>query len=240
MLAYRGDLGLDDGAPQSVYALEKKGLDPVEKADGKPLRLDLAVGGTAQLPDGLGTVTFDGVSRYVKLQVSHTPGQKIALGGVVLGADRAARLAVHPARAGSGCGRVVTGGVLLVEVAGLDRSAGGDLSGEIDAPHRRTAEPAHGTSPEPEQESRRDPRAVRGAQQPGRGRLRRRLLPGRARPPRRSGRRPHGRGAGRGRGRQRRAPRPAVGGLAGGRSRRRSPATTSPSGWSCSAGSASR
>ena len=51
---------------------------------GKPLRLDLAHGQSARLPDGLGTVTFDGVSRWVKLQVSHTPGQKIALGGVVL------------------------------------------------------------------------------------------------------------------------------------------------------------
>ena len=35
-------------------------------------------------PTGSGTVTFDGVSRYVKLQVSHTPGQLIALSGVVL------------------------------------------------------------------------------------------------------------------------------------------------------------
>ena len=60
MLAYRGDLGLDTGEPQSVYALQKKGLDPVRKADGKPLRLDLAMGSSARLPDGLGTVTFDG------------------------------------------------------------------------------------------------------------------------------------------------------------------------------------
>ena len=41
MLAYRGDLGLDSGEPQSVYALQKKGLDPIKQADGKPLRLDL-------------------------------------------------------------------------------------------------------------------------------------------------------------------------------------------------------
>ena len=44
MLAYRGDLGLDDGAPQSVYSLEKKDLDPIRKADGKPLRIDLGDG----------------------------------------------------------------------------------------------------------------------------------------------------------------------------------------------------
>ena len=47
MLAYRGDLGLDAGVPQSVYALQKKDLDPIRKADGKPLRLDLAMGRSA-------------------------------------------------------------------------------------------------------------------------------------------------------------------------------------------------
>ena len=95
MLAYRGDLGLDTGTPQSVYALQKKDLKAIRTADGKPLRLDLAMGRSARLPDGLGTVVRT-VSRYVKLQVSHTPGQLIALTGVVLHAGRAARVAVHP------------------------------------------------------------------------------------------------------------------------------------------------
>ena len=54
------------------------------------------MGRTATLPDGLGTVTFDGVSRYVKLQVSHTPGQLIALAGVVLALIGLLALAVHP------------------------------------------------------------------------------------------------------------------------------------------------
>jgi cytochrome c biogenesis protein len=132
MLAYRGDLGLDGGEPQSVYALQKKGLDPIEKADGKPLRIDLGVGRTATLPDGLGTVTFDGVSRYVKLQVSHTPGQMIALGGVVLAlTGLLASLFIRPRRIWVRARR--EGGRTLVEVAGLDRSSGGDLATEIDA-----------------------------------------------------------------------------------------------------------
>ncbi|MCW2848975.1 MAG: ResB family protein [Marmoricola sp.] len=132
MLAYRGDLGLDDGKPQSVYALQKKGLTPLKKADGKPLRLDLGLGATATLPDGLGTVTFDGVSRYVKLQISHTPGQKIALGGVVLALiGLLGSLFIRPRRIWVRARR--DGGRTTVEVAGLDRSAGGDLSNEIDA-----------------------------------------------------------------------------------------------------------
>ena len=85
MLAYSGDLGLDNGVPQSVYALQKKNLE----ADQERRRASRCASTsrwerTAKLPDGLGTVTFDGVSRYVKLQVSHTPGQLIALAGVVL------------------------------------------------------------------------------------------------------------------------------------------------------------
>ena len=132
MLAYAGDLGVDNGVAQSVYALDKKGLDPVMKADGKPARLDLGLGASATLPDGLGTVTFDGVSRYVKLQVSHTPGQKIALGGVVLAlTGLLASLFIRPRRIWVRTRR--EGGRTLVEVAGLDRSSGGDLSDEIDA-----------------------------------------------------------------------------------------------------------
>ena len=132
MLAYRGDLGLDSGTPQSVYALQKKGLDPIRKADGKPLRIDLALGRSASLPDGLGTVTLDGVSRYVKLQISHTPGQKVALAGVVLALiGLLCSLFIRPRRIWVRARR--DGGRTTVEVAGLDRSSGGDLSDEIDA-----------------------------------------------------------------------------------------------------------
>ena len=136
MLVYRGDLGLDNGKPQSVYSLDKTGLDPVLKPDGKPLRLDLAMGRVATLPDGLGTVTFDGVSRYVKLQVSHTPGLRIALTGVVLALiGLLASLFIRPRRLWVRVRR--QGGRNLVEVAGLDRRGDGDasdaLSAELDA-----------------------------------------------------------------------------------------------------------
>ena len=144
MLAYQGDLGLDSGVPQSVYNLKKKDLKPILKADGKPLRIDLAMGRSAALPDGLGTVTFDGVSRYVKLQVSHTPGQLIALTGVILALiGLLCSLFIRPRRIWVRTRR--EGGRTLVEVGGLDRSAGGDLSGElaglVAALHPGTARP---------------------------------------------------------------------------------------------------
>ena len=132
MLAYRGDLGLDNGVPQSVYALQKKGMRPILKPDGKPVRVDLALNKSATLPDGLGSITFDGVSRYVKLQISHTPGQLVALGGVVLAlVGLLASLFIRPRRVWVRVRREARR--TLVEVGGLDRSAGGDLSAEIDA-----------------------------------------------------------------------------------------------------------
>ncbi len=146
MLAYTGDLGLDAGGSQSVYALDKDGLDPLLKADGSPVRLDLALGRTVELPDGMGTVTFDGLSRFVKLQVSHTPGQATALTGVILALlGLLASLFVRPRRIWVRARR--EGGRTLVEVAGLDRSAGGDLSGEIDALTARLR-PADGSDPD--------------------------------------------------------------------------------------------
>jgi cytochrome c biogenesis protein len=146
LLAYQGDLGLDDGVPQSVYSLDKDHLSPIRSAAGKPLRVDLMLHQSMTLPDGLGSISFDGMSRFVKLQVSRSPGDPIALTGVILallgllgslfirprriwvrvrrddGADPADDSAADPAPARR----------TLVEVAGLDRSAGGDLSGEID------------------------------------------------------------------------------------------------------------
>ena len=55
MLVYAGDLGMDDGSSQSVYALDKSRVDPVLKPDGQPFRVDLPMGKKVELPDGLGT-----------------------------------------------------------------------------------------------------------------------------------------------------------------------------------------
>ena len=131
LLPYHGDLGLDTGEPQSVYELDKDRLEVFKTADGRDFRLDIALGQTKQLPGGAGSITFDGVDRWVKLQVSDTPGKQVALLGVLLAiAGLLASLFVRPRRAWV---RVRSeGGRSVVELAGLDRSAGGDLAGEID------------------------------------------------------------------------------------------------------------
>lgn len=131
MSVYTGDLGLKDGAPQSLYILDKTKLDKLKNDDGTDLRLDMQVGDTVELPDGLGTVTFDGIEEWNRLQISRTPGKMVALTGVVLALlGLLGSLFIRPRRLWVRA-RVVNGET-LVEVAALDRSGGGDVTGEID------------------------------------------------------------------------------------------------------------
>jgi cytochrome c biogenesis protein len=143
LIPYHGDLGLDSGKPQSVYELDKAGLKTYGNTDpklGPVKRIKLTPGQTVKLPDGNGSIRFDGVQRWVKLQVSHSPGKGIALAGVLLGIlGLMGSLFIRPRRVwlrvsrdedgddgGEGAGRTV------VELAGLDRSSGGDLAAEVD------------------------------------------------------------------------------------------------------------
>ena len=128
--AYVGDLGLDDGAPQSVYELRKNNLKLLKKANGKMFRVDLQPGQTIKLPGGAGSVSFEGVERWNKIQISRTPAKWLALLGVcmaligLLGSlyIRPRRIWVRARRDGDGT---------LVEVAGLDRSGGDDTMGHL-------------------------------------------------------------------------------------------------------------
>lgn len=131
MLVYTGDLGLDGGEPQSLYILKKDAAEPVQNEDGTPLRLDMQVGDTVQLPDGLGSVTFEGIQEWNRLQISKTPAKLVTLAGVVLALlGLLGSLFIRPRRLWVRA-RVVDGDT-LVEVAALDRSGGGDVTTEID------------------------------------------------------------------------------------------------------------
>jgi cytochrome c biogenesis protein len=142
LIPYHGNLGLDDGKPQSVYELDKSRLSSYRNSDrslGPVKRIKLTPGQTVRLPNGQGSIKFDGVQRWVKLQVSHSPGKGVALGGMLLGIlglmgslfIRPRRVWLRVSRAEDdddhhGAGRTV------VELAGLDRSSGGDLAAEVD------------------------------------------------------------------------------------------------------------
>lgn len=133
LLVYTGDLGLDSGESQSIYVLDKSNATQVTDKDGKPFRLDLSVGETIELPDGLGSVSLDRVDPWVRVQISQTPGKEVALAGVILALiGLCASLFIRPRRvwvraravAAEGSGDTMT---TVVEVAGLDRSGNGDL-----------------------------------------------------------------------------------------------------------------
>ena len=131
MLVYKGDLNLSNGTPQSVYTLDKSDVTMLRKDDGSPYRLDLRPGQQVKLPDGLGTVSFDGVERWNRIQISQTPGKLVALTGVVLALiGLLGSLFIRPRRVWVRVRR--DGGGTLVEVAALDRSGGGDTAAVVD------------------------------------------------------------------------------------------------------------
>ncbi|HEX2177250.1 MAG TPA: cytochrome c biogenesis protein ResB [Nocardioidaceae bacterium] len=130
LTAYHGDLQMD-GQPQSVFVLDKERLRQFEQQGGEPFRILLRPGKTVQLPDGRGSISFDGLSRAVRLQVSSTPAKVVPLVGVLAAiAGLVASLFVRPRRAWVRVGR--RDGDTVVQAAGLDRVAGGDLVGAVD------------------------------------------------------------------------------------------------------------
>ncbi|MHA7240130.1 cytochrome c biogenesis protein ResB [Arthrobacter sp. TMS1-12-1] len=77
--AYYGDLGLDDGTPENVYVLDTEDLTELNSRTNDNGGIVLGVGQTYDLPEGKGSVTFDGLKRYVALDIHHDPGQAGAL-----------------------------------------------------------------------------------------------------------------------------------------------------------------
>jgi cytochrome c biogenesis protein len=130
LTACRGNLQMG-GEPQSVYVLEKSRLQQFRQADGEPFRLLLRPGKTIRLPHGQGSISFDGLSRAVQLQISSSPGKVVPLTGVLAAiAGLIASLFIRPRRAWVRVG--TDGGATVVQVAGLDRVAGGDLAGAVE------------------------------------------------------------------------------------------------------------
>ena len=73
--SYYGDLGLDKGVPQNVYNLDVKSLTQLNGRDLAAGGITLGPGGTYTLPDGKGTISFDGLKRYIGVDIRSTPGQ---------------------------------------------------------------------------------------------------------------------------------------------------------------------
>jgi cytochrome c biogenesis protein len=147
LTAWTGDLGLDDGRPESVFRLDKSGLTQVRGENGQPLAQSLAPGATMTLPDGAGSITFEGVDRWASLQVARNPGTGPALAAAVLSlAGLMLSLFVRRRRVWVRATEV--DGRTLVEVAGLARNEGESgeaLADEVGDLARRIGRPGRGT-----------------------------------------------------------------------------------------------
>ncbi|GAA1120533.1 cytochrome c biogenesis protein ResB [Streptomyces javensis] len=162
LTAYHGSLGVDGGTPQSVYQLDKSRMKQFMEPDGKTkFARALKVGDTMKLPNGAGTLSFDGVKEWASFQISHKPGDQGALIGAVAAlVGLAASLFIQRRRVWV---RAVRGedGATVVEMAGLGRSEYAKLPEELadlavrlqaDAPPAPEAEP----DPEPDRNSTKD------------------------------------------------------------------------------------
>ena len=74
MNVYSGDLGLDEGVPKNVFALDTENLEVVASREGPNDPIQLRIGETADLPNQLGKVRFDGLLRFASLDVAYNPG----------------------------------------------------------------------------------------------------------------------------------------------------------------------
>ncbi len=121
LIVYAGNLGMDSGAPQSVYQLDTGGM---KRLTANPQLL--LPGQSMKLPGGQGTITFTGYVPWASLAITHDPGQLpalicgiAALGGLLLSFMIRRRRVFVRARAGEH-------GTTMVQVGGLART---DASG---------------------------------------------------------------------------------------------------------------
>lgn len=71
---YEGDLGLDAGISRNVYALDTSEMTQVAGGKAEIRGLQLKLGETVQLPNGLGSVTFEEIRRFASLDFAYNPG----------------------------------------------------------------------------------------------------------------------------------------------------------------------
>ena len=128
---WRGDLGLDTGVPQNVYQLDTAGMTQATGADGAPATLVVPLGETVDLPDGLGTLTFDALPRYVALDLRYDPSLGWVL-GFALTALLGLALSLFVPRRRVWLRVTEEGGRTLVRTAALARAEDVGLVGEVE------------------------------------------------------------------------------------------------------------
>ncbi|MFY9714620.1 MAG: cytochrome c biogenesis protein ResB [Microbacterium sp.] len=157
---YSGDLGINDGIPKSVYVLDTTGMTKLAGRTTDVESIELSPGETGDLPNGLGTVTFEdespagatdasqSVKRFASLQIHHDASAVwvlvfalLALGGLMLALFVPRRRVWVKASGGDG--------VVTLEYAGLARGEDPTLAAAVDdlvAGHGRLMDAAGGST----------------------------------------------------------------------------------------------
>ncbi|WP_353116237.1 cytochrome c biogenesis protein ResB [Microbacterium sp.] len=139
---YEGDLGINDGTPRSVYVLDTTTLKKLTGRGTDVKSIELAPGQTADLPNGMGTVTFENMSpgaadlsksvkRYVSLQIHHDDSAPFVLGFALL-ALAGLGLALFVPRRRMWVKATPGDGSVKLEYAGLARGEDPTLSAALD------------------------------------------------------------------------------------------------------------
>ncbi len=122
---FKGDLGEDKGVSQSVYTLD---TTKMTQAGAKGMR----IGDLWELPNNLGSISFDGYQEFASFSVAHDPGKDpvffasmTALTGLMLSLFvRRRRIWVRAT--------AQPDGRTLVSIGGLAKTEAGSLAGEVD------------------------------------------------------------------------------------------------------------
>jgi cytochrome c biogenesis protein len=133
LFVFRGDLGLDEGKPQSVFSLDRTRLEQVKNKDGTPFRVGLTPGQVADLPGG-GSIQFVKLAQYARLQIGSSPFSALPLTAVSLGVlGLIASLMVRPRRTWVRVrrGAAEGGSRTVVEIGTLDRVRTGGAADHV-------------------------------------------------------------------------------------------------------------
>lgn len=121
--AWKGDLGLDSGAPQSIFRLDVADMEQIGLQSLLP-------GETWTLPDGSGTIEFVEVAEFANFAVARDPGKEWALGASIAAMIGLMLSLFVPRRRMWVRAEPATGGGSQVAVAGLARTENADVETE--------------------------------------------------------------------------------------------------------------
>lgn len=140
---YAGDLGIDDGTPRSVYTLDPSGMTQIAGGDSGTPALRLMPGETQDLPNGLGTITFENeapagatgyqgsVKRFASLSIHRDLAGPWVLGFATL-ATLGLLAALFVPRRRMWVKATPEGGAVRLEYAGLARGEDPTLAAAVD------------------------------------------------------------------------------------------------------------